>query len=444
MISKRLNTINIIKFDTRRLKQIVYYQKEINRDVVVDLNQMIIRTDYYKYYILIAFPNCIIGFNYKNQSFYPDYSTDYIYGMNQELTSPKEPIQKDYHFYEINSTFKCLNPAIIFYRNINRFNESSLIHSVNPYLMVKGKFVNFKNMNFKGCPPSKPISTFMETFMKDSGIMSMKPPIKDEFNDIIDKQTRSESNQDQIINIKTSLYLQKKLKTFIVTLMPNSKLELPMKYYFPYSLASIQPIQTEGFSLEFKLNNDSKFLFPKILSNSSIYRGIINKKSSGVDVVNIILIQGGRNVLYSNLLQSSSFKADQGDSKKFSYIEPNEPVLKGNTFRYQIKSKAQFNGNAFNFKQNSTIANHYLKELGLDLGFSSNNAKEDINNYWKSQKKHQMSLEKSLKKKQVINFGASENQGDCNLFQNEFMFREKKNLMELMSFNSNSVYLSKN
>ena len=426
------NTINIVKFDTRRMERIVYYQKKVQHQLDLNFRSMVIGSDYYKYYIMVAFPNCIIGFDYRNQTFEPDYSTNYAYSVNLELFRPMTNFRFDYKFYEVFCNFKCIHPSVIFFNNINRFYNFQLSFGLNSYSFKVNNFVDFSKSHRRSCPENKTVLFYMDVPSIPMAIEPVQAPERDENKEIMFHQTRPQRDQVDIIKSKTKLYLEKTLRSFVVSILPNGKLVLPFRDYLPYSLTKVQPLAAEGFDLEVKLNHDSRFLFPKTLSNSSIFAGIINRKPSGLDMLNIVLIQGGRNVLFSNLLQTSSFHNDQASVRKFSYINRDERVRRGVNFDFQIKKGAT---SEFDFliENKDQLARYYLQELGLHFNFEDDFQFEDFDNYWNYIRQQQKKLEKSLKGNDVLNFGSQDSQCDSQIFKGHFMFREKKNLMELLA-----------
>jgi hypothetical protein len=261
---------------------------------------------------------------------------------------------------------------------------------------------------------------------------------RDQNGDVIKNQIQEGINEESAIQTKTKIYLLEKLRNFTMSVLPNGKLVLPFKNYFPYTMTAVRPLKLNGFNVEVKLHHQNQFIFPKILSNSQIFKGIINKKSSGLDMLNIILVQGGRNVLYSNLYQSSSFNSNLKNEKKYSYIKPNTQVFTGSTFKFQIKRKSNDNNDSFSSK--SHLADFYLKELGLDLGIMNTSTYDDFNHYWTHVRTQQKKLQEMLMGKNVINIGSFDYYGDCNFFKDQFMFREKKNLMELLALTGKSVF----
>jgi hypothetical protein len=299
--------------------------------------------------------------------------------------------------------------------------------------LTKKFFITSDESFNRTCESDRRISWYIDTQIEKSGLEEIPHFKKDENDDVIKDQKQVGIREEETIKTKIKIYLQESLRSFTVSVLPNGKLNLPLSNYFPYTMSSVRAIPKKGFNVEVKLLHENKFIFPKILSNSPIFKGIINKKSSGADMLNIILVQGGRNILYSNLYQSSSFNPNTKNEKKFSYIKSDEKVYNGSTFQFQIHTCPN-NDSEYSLFNKSHLAEFYLKELGLDLGLMNTSTYEDLSNHWSHVRKQQKKLENMLSGKNVVDLGNSDFHGDCQFFKNQFMFREKKNMMELLSF----------
>jgi hypothetical protein len=404
-----------------------------------DVETMNVEADHFKYYILLVFPNIIVGFDYKDGSTYPKYEPNFKSAILDEGTqnpgdqkTENSKTELNYEYYETMSSFKCIHPSIIFYMNNNDLSEIELVHKYNPNSFDKYYgFLDISLMDWVKCPNPKSLIGYLNHSFDIESIRSVATPKTNIEGNIMRNQNREIDHESEIIASKTSLYLQKKLEKISIISLTNSKMIFPLKNFFPYPLTKIEPISIPGFSIELKLHQKDTFLYPKILNNSSIYRGIINKKSQGYDLLNIVLIQGGRNVLLSNEIQGLHENLHQNTSEKYSFISKTKPSIKKETFEYQVKKQKKSNSKDVSlFSDNlNQMAEYYLKELGLDFGY----LQQSINTaYWDTVKKEQKLLKENLKGKSVIHLGGHDLHGDCKKYKNEYFFRKRKNLMELL------------
>lgn len=417
----------------------MYFYKEIKDNLRFDKNNLVVVADHYKYFILLAFSNCIVGFDYREYTFFPGYLNYEDDKKSTEKVLASAIKESDYTFYEIQSSLACIHPSIILFSNINNLEEVEFIHKKNSNsLLAKSNFLDIYTISNKRCLQPRSIASYMNVQICDEGVKSMSFPQKDFNNMIKPRHTNNPELESNIINTKTSLYLQKKLKNIKTISLPNSKIVFPLDEYFPYDLMKFKPIKVKGFNIEVKLYNKSSFIFPRILTNSSIYRGIINKKSQGFDVLNIILVQGGRNILYSNSIQNLQDQ-NQLSEEVHSFISKGQSSIKRGTFKYQIKSKNKELEREFSSDYNQ-ITEYYLKEFGLDFGLLGDSLKESLATYWENVRREQEFLKKTLHGKSVININAFDFQGDCKKYKSQFIFRKKKNLMELFTMKGGSIF----
>lgn len=435
----RLNTVNLIKFDTLRQEHIMYYRKIMTTQFLLDVHLAKVFPDTNKYYILIASHNMIIGFNHRNFRLRPDYEKD-THEHGRKTRQLRKFYYQNYNYYEDSSDFRCLHPSIQIFNTLNEHYNFGFIHATKtPAKSRRFRFKSDDNFAFTECTPNESILDTMKFFYKPDYVS--KVDFTASFSrisksDSLTKTVKKVSNffmstpsEMASLNYRSKLYLMKKLRNIRVFLMNNVNLNLDFNKFFPYALSEVHPLENNLFHVETKTFNKDQLIYLKDLSKSSIFRGIINRKSSGFDIISLALIQGGRNVLLSNVFHTNRANPNSSAFPDVAF-KPNRPVLEKETFDYQIETKEMKAKNIYSFQNASNLTEFYLHELGLtfELGVAGNS--REVRDYWKVQDDQQKLLSHSVLKRGLIRV-LENGQGECADLYKEYLFRDRKNLMEL-------------
>lgn len=438
----RLNTVNLIRFDSKRQKNITFYQKIMRKEFRLDIRHVKIMPDHYKYYILVASQNMIVGFNYENYKLRPEYADTTKNGLSA-LDRLRESKFLNYHFYNQISNFKCLHPALIFFESLNRNYNFCFIHQRNSeYVVNRVKFVGMEDSNFNECLRNKPLLSIMKTRFNRDYITKVELPDANAktFRDKIKKKYNhfflSINSEIEAIAFRSKVYLEQTLRKFDVRLINHVSLKLPFSEYFPYTLSAIQPRESDGFRISVKTHKQKKLVFLRELRQSTFFVGMINSKSSGVDILNLFLIQGGRNVLFSNIFQTKVQDHPKHEQRFPSQIDRDREVHQRGTFVYQVQTKAGAAKDINSFQSALNLTNFYFKEFGLNIVPGAQDSREKLREYWRQIDQEQKSLSTYSMDSEIIRVGRQDKQGDCQLLQDTFLFRQKKNLIELATLKS--------
>jgi hypothetical protein len=434
----RLNTVNLVKFDMMRQEDILYYHKIMMKNFELETQNAKIWPDKNKYYILIATFDLIIGFNYDNYRTKCDYEKKEVTGPN-ETTQLRRFLFTNYNFYQDSSDFHCINPNIIFFSTLNKNYSFGFIHKNKN--KRGSRFKVKSNHPFTECVANPPLTSFMK-YEHNPDYIEEVPKIEGDT-----QATRSRSwvlnskrknrlflssiSERNSLKYRTKLYLLQTLRNFKVNLINNVNLNLYYDMYFPYALSEIKPLKNPNFQVETKTYKKNQLIYLKDLNRSSIFRGIINRKSSGYDIITMALIQGGRNVLLSNVFHSGLRQASTTSTPTHTHFRPNAPVFQKETFEFQIENKAKTSKNIYSFQNATNLTEFYLNELGLNLGLGNSGKESEESQYWKKEEEEQKKLSRRILSKNLIRVNENYKQNECLELQKEFLFRDKKNLMEL-------------
>ena len=420
----------------------------MQKNFVLNIKYVTISPDFYKYYILISSYNMIVGFNYKNYKIRPEYGTQKMKDIVYK-TRVTRPRLFSYQFYLEFSNFKCISPAVIFFSTLNAHYNFSFSHIKNLNLVAdRNNFIHYNDNMIRNCLHNKSVISYMNSPFHPDYLKQINPPTmtkSSRFSTSINPTTQFKLNLNSIflssfsesesIKRKTRMYLEKMMRKFNIRIVNNVPSKLFLIEYFPYSLSAIQPIENNNFKTKLKTYKEKKLIYLKEVRQSSIFRGIINRKTSGFDILNFIIIQGGRNVFLSNLFQVKHLQTSK-KKKSFHFdVLQNKKIHEKGTFEYQIHSQKTRAKDIFSFDNALNLTNFYIQELGLKMGRNTSDSIA-LSKYWNYVDQDQKFLSRYSMEKDIIRINENEDTSECHSLKNEFLFRKKKNLMELATLKS--------
>jgi hypothetical protein len=137
------------------------------------------------------------------------------------------------------------------------------------------------------------------------------------------------------------------------------------------------------------------------------------------------------------LFQTKNLPNPQKKKDYFYKISHNKKIHEKGTFEYQIQSQKAKTKDIYSFENALNLTNFYIQELGLKIGSSADD-KMALNKYWSYVDQDQKFLSRYNMEKDIVRINQKEGHSECHILQNQFLFRKKKNLMELSALKSRS------
>lgn len=304
-------------------------------------------SDDHKYFIMVASPNIITGFSSQDK-LKGSWHFDSDRMQKKKNGSLLEKIFfRDYIFYNYYNNFKCINPTILIYNDINKLDQFCFFKPSSNRQITE--FDREENNCF-ACTNPHPISYYLQETIANENL-NYTPQCHRSTNKYKSSNSTIEVIKNtNIINNKSNVYLQYKMRRFTVSFVTNGHLKLEFENYFPYDTSKIQALPNSNLNLRTRVFDNEIFFFPKPLHPTSVYGGVILRKSSGLDIINMFLIQNDKNLVLSNLFHSNIFPGNELGNNVYSYFNETDQQVKRDKFNYQTLKNPNLNPM---FKQSS-------------------------------------------------------------------------------------------
>lgn len=427
-----MNSLNLVKFDVKRHEANKYFQKSVKLSFVMDFDQVRVVPDYYKYYIMVASSNIILGFTMGDETepFRFDRSSGPIRPFSDNMA-----YFRDYRYYELESSFKCIHPALILFSAINHQNRFCVREPPK-----KEKQAGLSSVqSCKLCATPHGVLFFLQFPLDKFSFVALdKADIMYNFKKMSLK-IFSMLNYTEIINSRARLYLQTQMRSFRFKFVAYKMLVLEFDKYFPYELARVSPVRARNLEIDSKTHKRSRVVYPKALRVAPILGGFISKRYNGNHILNLFLIQKGRNILLSNVFQSAISGDAEEEFAGHSYLAHGAETAPGGRFSYRVSKYRQANPrfevrNAKRFSPFVQMLESVFGQFLDSFGKSDFETRAKVLDRFKDIKKEDLGQRKMDK---VVSVGFQDNQLECRSLVEQGLFGDRSNLMELGNVKGN-------
>ena len=426
-----VSSLNLVKFDVKCDADNKYFHKKVQAGFDMDFDHVKVLPDQYKYFLMVASSNIMFGFTMSDQTD----SFDNWFELDSPAAGPGHSTHfRDYRFYELQSSFRCLHPSILFYSQVNRTNNTCHLTRQED---GKPREVPEGDNSCKLCASPHGIQYYLQLASDKSSLRRLdRSKILHGFNQM-HLRIVSMVSHTETVKSRANVYLRGQLRTLRFGFAGLKKLVLDFDKYFPYELSRVDPANADGLEIQIKSHKSSRFVYPKALRSTSVFGGFVSKRHNGEHVLSLFLVQKSRNVLLSNVFQSAS-AADSGKGLAGdSVFSRNKTVFRHAGFEYQISKYKQVSqnpeagetGEAQKYSSYVQMLRAMLDQISMGVfPKSQNESRRDTLGGLADFDEPGYKFKQASK---VVRTGPQTSQPECNSLAEQGLFAKKSNIMEL-------------
>ena len=294
-----MSTLSLIKFDIGREGASEVFQKQLDERIMLDFENMQIVADHYKFFILVATPQIVIGLSMQDRKA----RLGFCDGQSQAGGRAEESAYRDHQYYVDSSSLSCIRPSVIFYRQLTR--RDDVCHfKTSPGERQHSRLESSPMCS--ECAASTGIHEILRTRVTPVFLQATSPQTL-QLGKLFQIHTLFDKNYfTSMLSARMSVYLSKTMRHLDLYFMESGSMRLDFDKYFPYDVSRIAPKRTKNVRVQVDSFRRTQFLFPRALKSPSLLGGVVSVRSRKQDVLDLLIVQKGQNTLLTNRFQALS------------------------------------------------------------------------------------------------------------------------------------------